>query len=148
MSNPDITIRKALEAQLQTTLPDLYAANLIEFENLPVDKDAALTDNAGPGVYVRARYLPADERPMTLGNSPRIQHDGIFTIGIFLQSGKPTDIIDTLVARLRAGFPLSTPLTRDGLTIEIARLKRGAGEGVPSWYYVPFDITWTLWRET
>ena len=144
----DMSIRKALEKQLTVACAAAHAAKMIEWPNLPFDRQDALKENNGPGYFLRPSFHPADERPKTLGSTPRVEHRGFFTVAVFAQPGGSEDPADLVVGQIRDGFPYSQPLTRDGLTIEITRRQRGTANTVDGWYYLPISIYWTLWRET
>jgi hypothetical protein len=148
MTAIDLSIRKAFEARLKVVCAAAAAADLIEWRNLPFDRQAALTTNGGLGYFLRPSYHPSDERARTLGPNPRVEHKGFFTVGIFVQSGLGPDLADEVAGLIRVGFVYGQTLTRDGLTIEITRRQRGTALTDDGWEYVPISIYWTLWRET
>lgn len=140
--------RKLMGHYLELAVPDLKAAGLIEWPNRAFDKSRALKSNNGPGVYIKVTFHNTNQRAMTLGKNPRVQNDGFMRVGIHSELGIGEDPVDLVQGQVLAGFPYSTPLTRDGLSLEITRRLPGTANPVDGWYYLPLSIYWTLWRAT
>lgn len=143
-----LKIRKLMFSQLEVACADLNNAGLIEWPNETFDKSVALTENGGPGAYLKPTMHPTDERARTMGPNPRVQNDGFMRVGIHTEPGIGQDLAEIIEGQIRAGFPYSVPLTRDGLSIEITRRLSGTATPIDSWYYLPVSIYWTLWRAT
>lgn len=140
--------RKLLGARLELALPDLHAADLIEWPNYSIDKNKALYENGGPRAYVKVTFHSTNQRAMTMGPKPRVQNDGFMRVGINSEAGIGEDIVDIIEGRVLDAFPYSEPLVRDGLALEITRRLPGTANPVDGWYYKPLSIYWTLWRAT
>lgn len=123
-------------------------AALIEMMLDWVDRPDTVVWDGDPGEptvgipWAREVYVPGTRRAVTLGETPVIQHVGIYFVDLFVPVAEGLGAGEALADSLLLHFNPRAEGTYDGVTVQIEDSQRDRALVEPGWIMIPCRIDW------
>lgn len=128
-------IRNALEKQL-VNVTNGPGAGGIAWENYEFNPTTGTA-------WLRPTLSPTRGRPTDVSASGIKRYDGLFLVDVFAPQGDGPKKGDDLADAVVAAYPPGTPLTDNGVSVQIEWAEvSGSAVTDPPWYMVPVAVKW------
>ncbi len=116
----------------------LIAAN--QFDSGAISYENVKFDAPSGKVWAAVTFMPADQRPATLGTGGDDRLDGIMQVDINTAPGTGEIAAATIFDNLRLAFPAGTVALYSGQAVTVMACSRSTGRVVNSFYRVTCSI--------
>lgn len=142
-------IRKALEVPLAPALvlasmcldPDDPTRALVGIQNLPIDPT-----REGVVEYCSISILFAPDKPIEMGQDPRIEGSGAALIIVRVLEGQGPDRPDDIARIVTEAYPYNALLAQDGISVIIGTTDPRTAAQIGPWFTVPISVNWTVYH--
>lgn len=113
---------------------------------IPVLWPGTTIDRQKNSVYVKQSISWGDVKVLEIGKTPRFQANGGYNIVVCSKEAFGEDLNDQVAGIIAAGYPYGEPLTFDGISVIVDKIRPGAYGNDGPWITGMIIVDWYIFR--